>query len=159
MLEQTNKEKKMELTNSQEEYLLTIYDLYNKNRKIRVTDIANVLGITKPSVNKAINNLKELELIEYEKYSDISLTNAGEKIAKELLKRQDIMYIFLNKIIGVEEERALKDSIAMKHAISKETADAINEYISKKFNLVCNYDISKKECKLCIQEKEAVDND
>ncbi len=148
----------MELTNSQEEYLLTIYDLYNKNKKIRVTDIANVLGITKPSVNKAINNLKELDLVEYEKYSDISLTKAGENIAKELLKRQDIMYIFLNKIIGVEEERAIKDSIAMKHAISKETADDINEYISKKFNLVCNYDISKKECKLCIQSKEAVDS-
>ena len=58
----------MKLTDSQEEYLKTIYMLEKSKPKIRVTDIANRLKITKPSVNKAIKNLKDLGLICYEAY-------------------------------------------------------------------------------------------
>ena len=41
-----------------EEYLKTMYILKKQNDNIRVTDIANKMNCTKPSVNKAINNLK-----------------------------------------------------------------------------------------------------
>ena len=56
----------MKLTNSQEEYLKTIYLLEKNNKKVRVTDIAKKLKITKPSVNKGINVLKEIGLVNYE---------------------------------------------------------------------------------------------
>ena len=58
----------IKLTNSQEEYLKTIYILEKSNQKIRVTDIAKKLKITKPSVSKAINVLKDLTLINYKTY-------------------------------------------------------------------------------------------
>ncbi len=80
----------MKLTNSQEEYLKTIYILENSNKKIRVTDIAKKLNITKPSVNRAIKMLKEINLIEYEAYGDILLTNEGKQYAKEILKKKAI---------------------------------------------------------------------
>ena len=48
----------MQLTNSLEEYLKTIYILKNTEDQIRVTDIANKLNCTKPSVNRALNSLK-----------------------------------------------------------------------------------------------------
>ena len=41
-----------------EEYLKTMYILKQQNGNIRVTDIANKMNCTKPSVNKALNNLK-----------------------------------------------------------------------------------------------------
>ena len=44
----------MQLTNSQEEYLKTIYLLEKNKQKVRVTDIAQKMNITKPSVNKAL---------------------------------------------------------------------------------------------------------
>ena len=49
-----------------EEYLKTMYVLQIKNKEIRVTDIAKAMSCSKPSVNKAINNLKENELVNYE---------------------------------------------------------------------------------------------
>ena len=64
----------MKLTGSQEEYLKTIYLLEKNNEKVRVTDIANKLKITKPSVNKGINTLKEVGLVNYKAYGSISLT-------------------------------------------------------------------------------------
>ena len=57
-----------------EEYLKTMYILKKQNGNIRVTDIAEKMECTKPSVNKAINNLKEKELINYETYWTILLT-------------------------------------------------------------------------------------
>ena len=64
----------MQLTNSLEEYLKTIYILKNTEDHIRVTDIANKLNCTKPSVNRALNNLKTNNLINYEAYGKIELT-------------------------------------------------------------------------------------
>ena len=57
-----------------EEYLKTMYILKKQNGNIRVTDIANTMNCTKPSVNKAIYNLKEHELLNYESYGTIELT-------------------------------------------------------------------------------------
>ena len=64
----------MKLTNSQEEYLKVIYILEKSTGKSRVTDIAKKLKITKPSVNRAIKSLRDLDLIEYEVYGEINLT-------------------------------------------------------------------------------------
>ena len=78
----------MKLTNSQEEYLKTIYILEKNIGKVRVTDIAEKLKITKPSVNKAIKHLKDIKLIEYEVYGEINLTQNGEELAKEIIKKK-----------------------------------------------------------------------
>ena len=71
----------MEISNSQIKYLLTIY-LLKHNRKIRSMDIARRLNVSKPSVHKMLEQLRDLDLIEKEKYSEIFLTEKGEEIAK-----------------------------------------------------------------------------
>lgn len=144
----------MELTNSQEEYLKTIYLLEKNNKKVRVTDIANKLKITKPSVNKAIKTLKEMNLIEYEVYGDIALTDNAEKIAKNIIKRQDILKMFLVEILEIEDKQATKEAIAMKHAISEKTAQKLDKYISQILNLGdlgCGYDANSEKCRNCVK--------
>ena len=54
------------ITKSLEEYLKTMYVLQKQNGNIRVTDIANKMNCSKPSVNKALNNLKEVLNLEEE---------------------------------------------------------------------------------------------
>lgn len=144
----------MELTNSQEEYLKTIYLLEKNNKKVRVTDIANKLKITKPSVNKAIKTLKEMNLIGYEVYGDIALTDNAEKIAKNIIKRQDILKMFLVEILEIEDKQATKEAIAMKHAISEKTAQKLDKYISQILNLGdldCGYDANSEKCRNCVK--------
>ena len=65
------------ISKSLEEYLKTMYVLNKQNGNIRVTDIANKMDCSKPSVNKALNNLKEEKLINYETYGTIELTQQG----------------------------------------------------------------------------------
>ncbi|MEI3357310.1 MAG: metal-dependent transcriptional regulator [Clostridia bacterium] len=142
----------MKLTESQEEYLKTIYLIEKNSEKVRVTDIAEKLKITKPSVNKAMKNLKEMELIEYQTYGNIKLTKDAEEIAKKVLKKQDIIEIFLKEILEVDESQAIEEAKAMKYAISEETEQKLDNYISKILNLgdlKCGYNSDNEKCRKC----------
>ena len=92
------------LTNSQEEYLKTIYILKNTQKDIRVTDIAKKLDKSKASVNNAINLLKNDGLIDYEPYGQIKLTEKGETEAIKIIEAYDIVKLFLTDILNANKE-------------------------------------------------------
>ena len=133
----------MKLTGSQEEYLKTIYILEKNIGKIRVTDIAKKLKITKPSVNRAIKHLR-----------DINLTYQGEELAKEIIKKHDIIKMFLVDILGIEDKDAEEEAKSMKHAMSPDTTKKLEKYISKIMDLgdlECEYNEDDPKCKDCIK--------
>lgn len=135
-----------------EEYLKTMYVLKKQNGRIRVTDIAEKMSCTKPSVNKAINHLKEHGLIEYESYGSIELTKEGENLAKKVLEAYDIVYIFLKDVLNLQNDEAKKEAEKIKSAITDNTANQLAKYLHKVLgltNLDCNYDISKEKCRNC----------
>ena len=109
------------ITKSLEEYLKTMYVLKKQNGNIRVTDIANKMNCSKPSVNKALNNLKEEKLINYETYGTIELTEDGENLAQKILETYDIVYIFLKEVLNLEEEQAKTEAERIKSVIEDDT--------------------------------------
>ena len=142
------------ISKSQEEYLKTMYILKNREKEIRVTDIANVMKISKPSVNKAIKILKENKLINYEAYGKIELTHEGEDLAKKLLEAYDIVYLFLKEIINLGEEVAQSEAEKIKLVMSDNTLNSLAKYVHKTLglsNLECDYDIAKERCRTCIR--------
>ncbi len=144
----------MKLTGSQEEYLKTIYLLEKNNEKVRVTDIANKLKITKPSVNKGINTLKEMGLVNYKAYGSISLTEKGEELAISVIKRQDILEMFLVEVLEIDKKQAIEEAKAMKHAMSEDTALKLDKYITEVLNLGdldCGYDANSEKCRKCVK--------
>ena len=142
------------LTSSLEEYLKTIYILKNTEKQVRVTDISKKLNCSKPSVNRALNCLKEKKFIEYEAYGDIKLTKEGTKQAKAIVKRYDILKLFLVDVLEVNDEIAEKEATAMKHSVSEDTIMKLENYINKIFDLGdlnCCYDLNNTKCKECIK--------
>lgn len=71
------------ISKSLEEYLKTMYILKKQNGNIRVTDVATKMDCTKPSVNKAIYNLKDNGLLNYESYGTIELTKKRRRFSKK----------------------------------------------------------------------------
>ncbi len=142
------------ITKSLEEYLKTMYILKKQNGHIRVTDIAEKMNCTKPSVNKAIYNLKDEGLLNYESYGTIELTSEGENLAKKVLEAYDIVYLFLKEVLELEEEEAKLEAEKIKSSISDETANKLARYVHKALglsNLNCNYDINEEKCRSCIK--------
>ena len=107
------------ITKSNEEYLKTMYILKVSGKDVRVTDIANIMNISKPSVNKAVKSLKENKLINYETYGKIELTEKGEDLAKKILEAYDIVYVFLKDVLNIEEEKAKLEAENIKQTIKQ----------------------------------------
>lgn len=104
------KEEITRLSASLEDYLKEIYLLNLEGQEVRVTDIARSLNISKPSVNRAMNTLKELQLLEHEHYGKITLTEAGRDMAKGILDTNKVIYRFLKDILDVDEQTALTEA-------------------------------------------------
>lgn len=125
------KEETTRLSASLEDYLKEIYLLNLEGHEVRVTDIARSLNISKPSVNRAMNTLKDLQLLEHEHYGKIILTESGHDMAKAILDTNKIIYRFLTEILDVDEQTALAESDLMEHAIGKSTRKKLKKFIKK----------------------------
>ena len=137
-----------------EEYIKTMYILKKQNGNIRVTDVATKMNCTKPSVNKALNNLKEEKLVNYETYGTINLTEKGENLAKKILEAYDIIYVFLKDVLNLDEEVAKNEAEKIKSSINDETINKLARYVHEVLglsNLNCNYDINQEKCRNCIK--------
>ena len=144
------------ISKSSEEYLKTMYILKKQNGKIRVTDVADKMNCTKPSVNKAIYNLKDSGMLNYESYGTIELTEDGENLAKKILEAYDIVYLFLKDVLNLEPEKAEKEAEKIKMTITDETINKLAKYVHEVLglsNLNCNYDINQEKCRRCIKRK------
>ena len=140
------------VSKSLEEYLKTMYVLNKQNGNVRVTDVAIKMNCTKPSVNKALYNLKDEGLVKYESYGTIELTSKGEDLAKKIIEAYDIVYLFLKDVLNLEEEEAEKEAEKIKLAINDDTINKLAKYVHKVLdlnNLDCNYDVNKEKCRCC----------
>lgn len=123
---------KKEIQTSGENYLEVIFELEQSNDKVRSIDIANKLKVSRPSVNKAMGILRELKMIIKRPYGDITLTEKGREIAKEIYNRHTVIRTFLIDVLGVDKNIAEKDACQMEHVVSKQTMEKLTEYINNK---------------------------
>lgn len=123
--------KKENMTQSLEDYLEVIGNLEEENHNPRVKDIAERLGLSKPSVHTALHELENRGMITHEHYGAIILTAKGKEVYEEIKFKHDSLKLYLTKVLGVSEETADKDACAMEHIISTETFEKIVESLKK----------------------------
>ena len=139
-----------------EEYLKTMYILKKQTGNIRVTDVANKMNCTKPSVNKALRNLKTNNLVSYEAYGTIELTKNGEDVAKKVIEAYDIVYLFLKDVLNLNKQDAEEEAENIKSSISDNTLNKLAKYVHKTLdlsNLYCDYDINNERCRSCVRRR------
>ncbi len=122
----------MNLSKSFEDYLETIYFIKKLNGVVRVKNVAKDLDVSMPSVTGAVKKLAGLDLVIYEKYGLIKLTKKGEKLAKEVYKKHEALFVFLTKFLGVTKEVALKEACAIEHDISDSTLKKLKKFIARR---------------------------
>lgn len=148
------------ISKSLEEYIKTMYILKKQSGNIRVTDIANKMNCTKPSVNKAIYNLKDNGLLNYESYGTIELTEEGENLAKKILEAYDIVYVFLKDVLNLDEEDAKKEAEKIKLTMTDDTINKLAKYVHEVLDLNsldCDYDVNKEKCRCCVRRTSKKD--
>ena len=118
-----------ELTESQEMYLKTIFLLLQQRQAARVKDIADELGVNKPSVTAALRNLAALELVNYKPYGSVSLTGTGEAAAAGIIEKYRTLMGFFTKVLGVEPDVAESEACQMEHRISGKVFDRLMAFV------------------------------
>ena len=141
------------ISKANEEYLKTIYLLNKNGIDVKVTNIAKNMNCSKPSVNKALNILKENELIEYETYGSIKLTKKGEELAKKNVEAYDIAYTFFKNVLKLDDEKAKEQAKSINTALDDNTLNNLAKHVSQEQNQEnkpsCNYDINLEACRSC----------
>ncbi len=120
----------MQLFESGEMYLETIFVLSKTLNYVRSVDIANYTGYSKPSVSRAVNLLKDNGYISIDSDGHIKLEESGLSVASGIYERHTILTKLLCKM-GVSDETASADACKMEHVISMETFEKIKEFIEK----------------------------
>ena len=118
----------MQIYESGQMYLETIYVLSREKSTVRAIDVSEHMGYSKPSVSRAMGILKGQELITIDENGHISLTQKGFEIAKSMYERHTILSRFLCSI-GVSSETATEDACRIEHCISEESFEAIKNSI------------------------------
>jgi DtxR family transcriptional regulator, Mn-dependent transcriptional regulator len=122
------------LSPSTEDYLETIYRLSDLGKTgVRSIDVANLLQVAKPSVNRALRNLTEGGWITQEPYALIYLTETGQNRAAGIFNRHRTLQLFLRDVLGVAEPFAEDDACKMEHVISEQTLHALQQFMSAYF--------------------------
>lgn len=119
------------MTSSLEDYLEAVFVLSKQKGNVRLTDIAEYLGVSKPSVNRAVNTLTQNGFLEHVTYGDIIITPAGESYAANVLRRHKLIKQFLISELGVDEKIAERDACQMEHVMSSVTIDKLYEYLER----------------------------
>ncbi len=114
----------MNIHQSAEDYLETIYMLMKEKNYVRSIDIAHHLNVSKPSVSVAMKRLRENNYIHMDEDNLITLTPAGEKIALSIYGRHKTLTTLFMRL-GVDEKTASDDACKIEHHLSEETYQAI----------------------------------
>jgi DtxR family transcriptional regulator, Mn-dependent transcriptional regulator len=153
------------LSASLEDYLEAIYQIVNKRQAVRAKDIAAELGVKAPSVTGALRMLAEKSLINYAPYDIITLTDEGNRLARDVVKRHSTLHHFLKDILGLDEQESQDGACKLEHAISPAVLERLISFIDfvqhcprvgtqwiQEFNTFCQRGTMGTDCKDCIND-------
>lgn len=111
--------KKLEgLSATLEAYLENIQNLQRKYGAVRVTDLAQKMGCRMPTVTSALRRLSKLNLINYETYRPVTLTNSGETFVRKLSGKHRVLADFFKTILVLPDDIAESEACRLEHKTS-----------------------------------------
>ena len=115
-------------TERTEDYLEALDIIISEKGYAQVKDVSKLLGVGPPSVTEMFQKLGETGYINYEKYSGVTLTSKGKKIAEKTRKKHDTLKNFL-LILGVNKKIANEDACRIEHVVNPETMDRLTKFV------------------------------
>src|SRR5512142_1583855 len=118
-----------------ENYLKAIYQgqsvLPGEQRLLPMGQVANALGVTPGTATTMIKALAESGLAEYEPYSGVRLTAAGERLAGLVLRRHRLVELFLVQVLGMSWAEVHDEAEQLEHVVSERLIERIDEMLGQ----------------------------
>lgn len=121
-----NKMCNISLTSSMEDYLEAVLVLQQKHGYIRCVDVAGYLGVTKPSVSRAVKELSKKKCLLKKDDGTLSLTEQGRQIAQQIYEKHQFFTKQLIEAV-VPRDIAVQDACRLEHVISETSFNKLKE--------------------------------
>jgi DtxR family Mn-dependent transcriptional regulator len=116
---------------AEENYLKALFNLSNESGEVNVNELSRQLGIKMPTVTSMMKKLAGKELVHYESYKPLRLTEKGKKEAGIIIRKHRLTEMFLVQKMGFgwEEVHEIAEQVEHIHAPKLfEKMDALLEY-------------------------------
>ncbi|MHC5084270.1 MAG: metal-dependent transcriptional regulator [Planctomycetota bacterium] len=117
------------LSASLEDYLEAIYHLTAGQGVARSKDIAEAMAVSRASVTGALRSLSEKELVNYKPYGYITLTKKGQRIARRVAHRHEILTRFFEGLLGAKASTAQAAACRAEHTLGSEITARLMAFI------------------------------
>jgi DtxR family Mn-dependent transcriptional regulator len=111
-----------------EDYLEALNTIILKKGYAKVKDVSDFLRVSPSSTTEMFQKLQNSGYINYEKYSGVTLTDKGKKIALKTAKKHETLRQFL-QILGVPKDIANEDACRIEHVVNKETMSRLKKFV------------------------------
>lgn len=117
-----------------ENYIKAIWNISQslpKSRKgIKNIELSKHLDVTRASITSMVRKLEEKKLVEkYKDSNEILLTDSGNQLANEILRKHRLIEMFLLRTLDLEGLEIHEEAELLEHAISPKLLDAIDTYL------------------------------
>ena len=112
-----------------EDYLKVIYKISQREDRVTPSAVAESCGVSVPAVTKMVRRLVEQHLVRYERRPGIELTDAGTKVALEMIRHHRLIELYLKEALGYPWDRVDEEAEKLEHVISEEFEDRIDRML------------------------------
>ena len=108
------------LSEAIQDYLKGIYKLQEGEGRVTITAVARAQGVSAASASAMVKKLAALDLVEHERYHGARLTDAGERVAIEVIRHHRLLELYLAQTLGLDVEAVHDEADRLEHVISEE---------------------------------------
>lgn len=113
-------------TRAVEDYLKTIYEIECEQGRVATTVLAERLHVAPASATGMLKKLAETNLVAYERYQGVELTDAGRRIALEVIRHHRLIELYLAETLNVPWDRVHEEAEQLEHGLSEYLEDRID---------------------------------
>ena len=114
------------VTSAVEDYAKAIYALQARDEQpVSTTALAERLCVTAASASGMVKRLCELGLVTHRRYHGVLLTDAGRRVALEVIRHHRLLELYLVQDLGVPWDRVHEEAEVLEHVLSEELEELI----------------------------------
>jgi DtxR family Mn-dependent transcriptional regulator len=117
----------MELSVAEENYIKAIYGL--RQNVVATNTIAQVIETKASSVTDMLQKLAEKNLVNYVKYKGVSLTETGEQVALNTLRKHRLWEVFLVEKLGFGWDEVHDIAEQLEHIRSEKLTEKLDTFL------------------------------
>ena len=121
----------LSLSPAMEDYLKSIFRLEERDQRVTTQALAERLAVAPASVTSMVKRLAERGLLTHERYRGVGLTEAGRRVAQEMIRHHRLLELYLTQALGFDQDQVHAEAERLEHFISEQFEDRIDQILGR----------------------------